>query len=225
MNSAAQALPITVTDQPKLIGMSAHIHASCSSEQLERINSSLRQVGKKDLSQKKQSFTWMVRSQGVNWEHALDLFVEEEETAEFLLVLDLVATHSQSESRARSSERRLRQVAVALNAVIHESLIATVNCVLSWHYQADECELPVSLPLGLAVATTGQLRSVKGVRITSDDGETWVVFDLSNSAPNFLHVGSGYTFDTPLNERVLDTTIEYGQSLIAQVGFAYRGKR
>ena len=216
---------MTITDQPQLMGMRAHIHAPCSSVQLERINSSLRHVGKKDLSQKKQSFTWMIRGQGVNWEYVLDLFAEDEETAESLLVLDLVATHSQSESRARSSERRLRQVAVALNAVILESLTATVSCGLSWHYQADDCELPIRLPFGLPVAPTSELRSVKGVRITSDDGETYVVLDLSNSAPNLLHVGSGYTLDTPLDERVLDTTIEYGQSLIAQVGFTYRGKR
>ena len=130
MNSATQVLPITIMDHPHLMGMSAYIHAPCSPAQLERINSSLRQTGKKSLSQKKQNLAWMVRTQGVNWEHSLDLFVEDEETDESLLVLDLVATHSQSESKARSSGRRLRQVAMALNAVIHESLTATVYCGL-----------------------------------------------------------------------------------------------
>ena len=223
MNSLTQAVPMTVSDQPYLIGLVAHIHAACAAVQLERINSALRHVDKKDLSEKEQTFTWMVSSQGVNWQHVLTLVVQEEETVGHLVVLHLVATRSRSKSRVRSSERRLRQVGAALNAMTDESLNVTVTCRLSWHYQADESELPIRLPFGLPTAPTSPLQAVRGIRITSDDGETWVVFDLSHSVPNTLHIGSGYEFEAPLDEHILDSIIEYGHSLITQVGFAHRG--
>lgn len=222
MSSAPQGVPISVTDQPHLIDVTMHIHAPCSSVQLERINAAWRDVGRKDLSRRKQQFKWRTRDQHLAWRYEFDMMLEQDDE-DNLVIMTLTASRTRSAPRTILSEQRLKDVRTVLAALVAESLSITSFCSLAWHYPADGVELPIRLPFDLPVASTSEFQAVHGIRVSNEAGTPWIIFDLSPD-PATLHVSSGFTYELILEDHMLDDTVKYGASLVAQVGFKSKGE-
>ena len=197
-----------------------HGHVDASATQLARISMTLEEMGKKALSNRQQQFRWALRTSQGYRTLRLNIFTEprerEEENEEDLIIMTLTVRGSQSASRSLLSDARLKEIQKVLSVMAGEGIAANFDCRIVWHYQADAAEIPIRLPFGLPVPPSSALSTVRGIKVSNEEGDPWLILDLEND-PALLHVSVGYSQEFSIREPILDEAIRHGEALVAQV--------
>jgi len=206
---------IAVRSDPRLMSVTMHGHVACAPAQIEVVNSALNNIGKKHLTKKLLGFDWLVPSDQ-RYGHLQLAVSTEKDDGRDLIILTVAMSRTRRHSKALLNPERHSQVQTLLDAFVNQSLTASFTCSMFWHYRPDEKEPVMRLPFELLVASTNDLRSVTGLRISNPDGTAWVALDQGPDRST-LHVIAGFTHDIAINSSMLNEAVQYGESLAAQV--------